>query len=293
MQTAAPTAIPPQGETNQAHFDSALLKREFHYYIYLPPGYQNNSLSYPVVYLLHGRGENMSAWARIPKDLEPLFAAGELPPFIAVMPDFSSQSRAGYYIDSLYTSSDSPGEMVESSFFSELIPHIDQTYRTIPARAGRVIAGYSMGGYGAMRYLLAHPQVFFAGIALSPAVYSPLPPLDSSTREFGAFGKGAARFDEAVYNSLNYEAVFPAFTAARLKSYLFIAVGDDEFMNPNPQDAAHDLDFEAHLLYNKARRVENLVSELRVYDGAHTWDVWRRGFLEGMRYLVPYLSVPK
>ena len=47
-----------------------------------------------------------------------------------------------------------------------------------------------MGGYGALRYSLAHPDLFGAAIVLSPAVYFPEPPSDSSTREFGAFGKG-------------------------------------------------------------------------------------------------------
>ena len=47
-----------------------------------------------------------------------------------------------------------------------------------------------MGGYGAIRYSLAHPDLFGASIVLSPAVYVPKPPSDSSTREFGAFGKG-------------------------------------------------------------------------------------------------------
>lgn len=287
-----PTPPIPRGETQQAKFDSAVLKREAHYYIYLPPGYETGKLAYPVVYLLHGRGENMSSWARFPKEIEPLFAAGKITPFIAVMPDFPSQSRAGYYVDSQYTGADSPGEAVETFFFNELIPHIDRTYRTLSQREGRAVAGYSMGGYGAVRYLLAHPQAFLAGIALSPAIYVPLPPADSSTREFGAFGKGALKFDPEIYQALNYPALFASFSAARLKSHLFIAVGDDEYMNPNPADASHDLDFEAHLLYNQARRVEYLASELRVYDGAHSWDVWLRGFAEGMTYLSRYIDLP-
>jgi enterochelin esterase-like enzyme len=250
-------------------------------------------LEYPVVYLLHGRGESMIAWARVQKELDPLIASGKIPPLLAVIPDFPSQSAAGYYIDSLYAGSESPGEAVESAFFKELIPFVDKNWRTIASRQGRIAGGYSMGGYGAMRYLLAHPAEFFAAIVLSPAVYNPLPPADSSTREFGAFGVGNKKFDEARYTSLNYEAVFPAFQAAALKSYLFIAVGDDEFMHPQPVDREHDLDFEAHKLYNRARRIDYLASELRVYDGSHSWDVWLKGFSEGIQYLSRFVAQPK
>ena len=73
-----------------------------------------------------------------------------------------------------------------------------------------------MGGYGAMRYALAHPELFGAAIVLSPAVYFPLPPRDSSTREFGAFGNGSVRFDEAIYQEKNYPATLPAFRATEL-----------------------------------------------------------------------------
>lgn len=290
--TPSPAAI-ERGEIRQEKIASPALKKDFHFYVYLPAGYETSGLEYPVVYLLHGRGENMLAWARIQKDLDPLIAAGKIPPLIAVMPDFPSQSSAGYYIDSLYTGTNSPGEAVETAFFNDLMPYVEKTFRTIQSRQGRIVGGYSMGGYGAMRYLLVHPQVFFAAIVLSPAVYTPLPPADSSTREFGAFGVGGKKFDEARYTNLNYEAVFPAFTAAALKSYLFIAVGDDEAMNTNPADVEHDLDFEAHKLYNRARRVDFLTSELRVYDGSHTWDVWQKGFVEGMTYLTRYLETPR
>ncbi|MBZ0288551.1 MAG: esterase, partial [Anaerolineae bacterium] len=71
---------------------------------------------------------------------------------------------------------------------------------------------------------------------------------------------------------------------------MFIAVGDDEWKNPAEEDYLHDLDIEAHLLYNRARRVPKLLAELRVYDGGHDWDVWRRGFEEGLRYLSRFVE---
>ena len=92
-----------------------------------------------------------------------------------------------------------PGRPVETAFTTDLIQHVDSTYRTLASRDGRVVGGYSMGGYGAIRYSLAHPDLFVSSIVLSPAVYIPKPPNDSSTREFGAFGQGHDLFSTPIY----------------------------------------------------------------------------------------------
>ena len=125
------------------------------------------------------------------------------------------------------------------------------------ARAGRAAAsrGYSMGGYGALRYSLAHPDLFGASIVLSPAVYVPSPPSDSSTREFGAFGSARASSSTRSTRSSTTRPCSTSFAATGLPLPMFIAVGDDEFKNPDPKDCEHDLDFEAHVLFNQAVRV--------------------------------------
>lgn len=281
----------PRGTTEVIQFESETLERPYEYYVYLPAGYGAEAdTRYPVVYLLHGRGDDHYAWLNGVGVLDALIAAGEIPPLIAVMPYMPSSDEAGYYIDSLYTGEDFPAEPVETAFFNDLIPHVDATYPTIAAREGRAIGGYSMGGYGALRYALAHPEMFVSAIILSPAVYTPLPPLDSSARLFGAFGVGETLFDENRYTSLNYPALFESFVASDLALSMFIAVGDDEWKHPAEEDQLHDLDLEAHLLYNRARRVPKLLAELRVYNGGHDWEVWRRGFEEGMRYISRFLS---
>lgn len=270
-------------------FRSAVLGEDIHYYAYLPAGYEGGQTRYPVIYLLHGRGDTMAAWARIGRDLDRLAAASEIPPMIAVMPDAPWNQRASYFVDSAYTGSD-PGRPVETAFITELIPHMDAVYRTVPDRAGRAVAGYSMGGYGALRYALAHADLFMGAIVLSPAVYVPFPPADSSTREFGAFGVGERLFDEDAWTTRNYPAAAEAFVATGLKSHLFIAVGDDEYKHPNPADRLHDLDLEAHMAFNYLCRVPNLSVELRVLDGGHDWSVWRAGFVEGIRYLAKHMD---
>jgi enterochelin esterase-like enzyme len=279
------------GVINTSSVRSATLGEDINYNVYLPAGYADSTKRYPVLYLLHGRGDSMSAWTQLKSRLDELISSGEIPPTIAVMPDAPWSDRASYYVDSAYTGSD-PGRPVETAFFRDLVPHIDASYRTIADRNGRAVAGYSMGGAGALRYAMAHPEVFGASIALSPAVYFPLPPADSSAREFGAFGKGKDPFNEAVYLRLNYPAAFKSFATKGLPSHLYIAVGDDEWKNPKPADYTHDLDFEAHVVFNQAVRVPNLTSEFRVVDGGHDWDVWGPTFVQGAKYIFQYVGKP-
>jgi S-formylglutathione hydrolase FrmB len=276
------------GEVRLVEFEAPTLFqfRPYHYNVYLPAGYDDSDTRYPVIYLLHGRGDDMSAWLNVKPALDQMIADGDIPPIIAIMPDVPSLERASYYVDTVYNG----GEPVESLFFGDLMFHVDATYRTLATRESRLVGGYSMGGFGAIRYSMAHPEVFAGALVLSPAVYTPLPPLDSSAREFGAFGDGNEPFNNAFYTSLNYPAQLERLAESRLGLAIFIAVGDDEHHNPNPEDALHDIDMEAHLLYNRVVRLPNVSAELRVYDGGHDWGVWERGFREGMPYLTGFLS---
>ncbi len=286
--------VPPlSGATTVAESYSPVLGRNIAYTVYLPPGYNASGPErYPVIYLLHGRGGSMTGWVRIMPHLEQMIAAGQIPPVIAVLPDAPSSHRAGYYIDSRFTGGGdlAAGEKIETAFTTDLIRAVDTRFRTQAERSGRVVAGYSMGGYGAMRYSLAHPDLFCAAIVLSPAVYFPLPPKDSSTRQFGAFGNGHTTFDPEVYTRNNYLATLPLFEARGLPLAMFIAAGDDEGGTADPADARHDIDLEAHVLYNQVRRVRTITSQLRIVDGGHNWDTWRPTFIEGLQFVFRHLK---
>ncbi|MEV6411364.1 alpha/beta hydrolase-fold protein [Kribbella sp. NPDC051718] len=291
LPSAGPAKAPEPGTVTAASFRSSTLGEDIAYNVYLPAGYAASTARYPVLYLLHGRGDSMAAWTQMKGQLDAMIAAGDIPPTIAIMPDAPWSSRASYYVDSAYKGKD-PGRPVETALIHDLVPQVDATYRTITDRTGRAIAGYSMGGSGALRYSMVYPELFGAAIVLSPAVYSPQPPKDSSAREFGAYGKGKDAFSEAVYRKLNYPAAFKTFAAKGLPSHLFIAVGDDEYKNPKPKDYQHDLDFEAHVVFNQAVRVPGLTSEFRVVDGGHDWDVWGPTFAEGAKYVFRFIGKP-
>ncbi|WP_454730096.1 alpha/beta hydrolase-fold protein [Cellulosimicrobium protaetiae] len=254
------------------------------YTVYLPPGYDDGEQEYPTLYLLHGRGDTQAAWQQVTGDLDELIGSGEIQPMVVVMPDAPWNDRGSWYTDSLYTGDATgagAGTAVETAFTRDLVAHVDATYRTVEDREARAVGGYSMGGAGALRFTLAHQDTFSAGIVLSPAVYVPQPPADSSARDHGAYGVGTALFDADRYTELSYPAALAALDPA-LPVHLFVAVGDDEWANPDPAEATHDIDFESARLYNQARRVPGVTAELRVLDGGHDWDVWRPAFREGV-----------
>lgn len=278
---AATAAAQETGDMRDARFFSPTLGRDLEYLVYLPPELRTAADRHPVLYLLHGRGDRMQDWSRVAPLLDELIQAGTIPPVIAVAPDAAASSRAGYYVDSHYDAADA--EALETAILGDLIPHVEASYPALSGRAGRFLVGYSMGGYGAIRYALGHSDRFSAALVLSPAVYTPLPPAQSSTREFGAFGVGARRFSEERYRELNYPALLEEFPGARTPLRFFIAVGDDEWKHPDPEEMMHDLDMEAHLFYSRASRVNGIDAEFRVYDGGHDWHVWERGLREGLR----------
>jgi enterochelin esterase-like enzyme len=273
------------GRFVEASAPSPALGAPVSYTVYLPFGYERSAQRYPVLYLLHGRGDSMSAWTRVKAELDRLIATGQMPPVLAVLPDAPWSSGGSYYVDSAHTG----GVAAETALTRDLVTHVDATYRTVASRSARLVGGYSMGGYGALRYVLAHQDLFAQALVLSPAVYTPLPPADSSAREFGAFGVGDDAFDEGVYTSLNYPALLPRLDPA-LPVRLYIAVGDDEWPNPLPEDYRHDIDFESAALYNLVRRTPGVTADLRITDGGHDWDVWAPAFVDGMRLLGPALG---
>lgn len=141
-------------------YHSGLMDVDVGYVVYLPPGYdapQNSDLRYPVVYYLHG-GRLGSEARSIP--LADLFddwiTSGVVSPRLYV---FVNGGRLGHY--------DSGESQAESSFVSELIPHIDQNFRTFDNRLGRALEGFSAGGRGTARVIFKYPRLFCSAAPMS------------------------------------------------------------------------------------------------------------------------------
>ena len=132
--------------------------------VYLPPGYDTSGESYPVVYLLHGYGGNHRTWQDIEdiKDiLDYLISSGEIRPMIVVMPSGFSILGGTFYTNSQYpTVGNDVFGMAENYIVAEVVSYIDSSFRTIPDNRHRAIIGLSMGGYGAAKLAIKHPDVF-------------------------------------------------------------------------------------------------------------------------------------
>lgn len=142
----------PRGVSHHT-FRSASMKREIGYLIYLPDAYSAEpSRRFPVIYNLHGAGGNELHGQLAAEILHEGIAAKRWPPMIMVMPN------GGKY--TFYKDSADGRYMGETTIIRELIPHVDSSYRTIAARHGRAIEGFSMGGRGATRLAIKYPEMF-------------------------------------------------------------------------------------------------------------------------------------
>ena len=168
-----------QSRIDCSALNSHILKQVVHYCVYLPAGYdagatQHPARRYPVLYFLHGLGDNeqtlfnSGGWTLL-DDLRNQHKMGD---FLIVAPE----GRRSFYINS------ADGSVRYSDFFlQEFMPQIESKYRIRPGRAGRAISGISMGGYGALRFAFAHPELFSAVSAQSAALITESP----QTLDFG------------------------------------------------------------------------------------------------------------
>ena len=136
-------------------FESRAVGTRISYHLYTPAAYdQNTALRYPVVYWLHGSGGGVSGIRPLAAKIDQAIAAGRVPPFMVV---FVNGLRLGMYVD--WKDGSVP---METIIVRELVPHIDAQYRTIATRKGRMLDGFSMGGYGAARFGFKYPERFRA-----------------------------------------------------------------------------------------------------------------------------------
>lgn len=137
--------------------------------VFLPPSYRKDKKRhYPVVYALHGYSIGAEQWTHeihVPQTIEGAFAEGSRE-MIVVLPDSKT-----IYNGSMYSSSQTTGDF-ENYIARDVVAYIDAHYRTIPDRQSRGLVGHSMGGYGASRIGMKHPEVFGALYIMSPCCMS-------------------------------------------------------------------------------------------------------------------------
>jgi enterochelin esterase-like enzyme len=184
----------PHGEVRSRWYKSRVTGQTRHIMVYTPPGYDTDPKTrYPVLYLQHGGGEDETGWTRqghVNFILDNLIAAGKAKPMIVVM-EKGYATRAGAPVGP-GGKGKGDGGAFEEVILKDLIPLIDSTYRTIPHRDRRVIAGLSMGAGQAMRIGLAHLDTFSA-----IGAFSGVGKVDPKAAYGGVFADPAA-FDQKV-----------------------------------------------------------------------------------------------
>ncbi|WPP49870.1 alpha/beta hydrolase [Catalinimonas niigatensis] len=239
---------------------STILGGERKYAVYLPPGYESSERSYPVLYLLHGGGDDQTGWVQFGEVLhitDKAIQEGNATPMIIVMPDANTGQR-GYF-------NDFKGEWrYEDFFFEEFMPYVEKTYRTKNEKRFRAIAGLSMGGGGSFMYALHHPELFSSGCPLSASTGPlTLEDVDRYVERSGAKNVTAAQ-KKAYYEKHSALALVESMPADSIKQVRwYIDCGDDDFL------------FEGNSLVHIAMRKKEIPHEFRIRDGGHTWTYWR------------------
>ncbi len=228
----------PHGEVRIVWYQSRTLDTMRSMHIYTPPGHDNGKEKYPVLYLLHGAGDDDSGWSTIGRAgfiLDNLLAEKKIKPMIVVMPNGTmppSEKGPAYQTDQF-----------ADELLKNVMPYVEKNYRVIGNRDNRAIAGLSMGGGQTLRVLPSNLDKFaYAGV----------------------FSMGIGRPRTPDFEQAN--AAFldnPAKTNKELKLF-WIAVGEKDAL---VGESAHQLD---ELLTAKGIKHEFHVSE-----GGHTWINWR------------------
>jgi enterochelin esterase-like enzyme len=249
---------------------SKLLKMDRKYAIYLPPDYETSQRSYPILYLLHGAGDDQTGWVQFGEVLnitDEAIKTGIATAMIIVMPDANTGKR-GYV-------NDVKGEwLYEDFFFQEFMPFIEKTYRIKADKRYRAIAGLSMGGEGTFIYALHHPELFSSACPLSAATG----PKNIETLKDYRLWQGVEGITDADkesyfkrYSVLNLIENMPDAQKKAVRWY--IDCGDDDFL------------YEGNSLVHIAMRKKEIPHEFRIRDGGHTWTYWRASLPKVMEFV--------
>lgn len=236
--------------------DSKLMGRKMPFRVVLPVAYSDKTQSgriYPVVYLLHGLTGHFENWTA--KTGVTGYSANH--DLIIVTPEGDN----GWYSDSVSIANDK----YESYIIKELITEVDNRYRTIADRRGRIIAGLSMGGYGALKFGLKYPEMFSLVGSFSGALGA------ASFTEKNAgvnIGRGIdAIFGEGDSNARKANDIFRMIrelTPEKLKALPFVyqSCGTEDFLIQNNRE---------FLALLNEKKVPH---EYREHPGGHTWTFW-------------------
>ncbi|WP_340104293.1 alpha/beta hydrolase [Rhodohalobacter sp. 8-1] len=255
--------------------ESSALGKTVEYNIYLPSGYETSNRSYPVLYLLHGYTDDEIGWTQfgeVQQITDVASASLAVTDMIIVMPD----AGVSWYINS------HDGKVnYEDFFIQELIPHVDETYRTRPAKEFRAVAGLSMGGYGTLIMATKYSELFTAAAPLSAAVFldeeiTEMPQENWDNALGTPFGEGLEGEDRLTdhYRENSIIDIMASEDPEKLNTVdYYIDCGDDDFL------IRGNMELYSTMIQNEIN------AEFRVRNGAHTWDYWRTALPDVLEFV--------
>ena len=262
----------PRVET--VELQSKLVNKTLPYNVILPTDYNTSSTTrYPVLYLLHGLTGHYSDWVSRTNVAD--YAAQYR--MIIVTPE----GNDGWYTDSATVVNDK----YETYLLKELIPDVQQRYRTIEARYGRGIAGLSMGGYGSLKFGLKSPSTFVFAASMSGAL-------------------GVARFTEKETTASGWgtslQLFGPVDSETRKANDLFQIINQ---LSPARVAALPFFYFDcgtedSPLIFPYNRELAVLMSEKKIpheyreLPGDHSWAYWDKQVQEVMRIAALKMRLP-
>src|SRR5439155_26010483 len=165
--TPIPTPILTADGLSTVHFAGPITGRDIVFNVWIPSGYSSSALRYPVLYNLHGSGQNSNFSDNdIVRDaLLRAVSAGIIGPMIIVFPDNNFPQGNSMWADSF--DGLRPGE---TNVIREIISYVDAHYRTIPDRNSRLVQGMSMCGQGTLAYVYSYPELFCCAVGYASAL---------------------------------------------------------------------------------------------------------------------------
>lgn len=257
-------------------FRSNILDMEVRYSVVLPNDYYESGKNYPVLYMLHGLGDNETSWleyGRVESILDQMTDMKQIKPFICVMP----QGFRSYYTDH-YDGTFNYQQM----FIQELVPRIDSIYRTFPDASQRAVTGYSMGGFGAIVLPVKFPEVFSVSIPLSASIRTDEQYMNESQegwneqwgKIFGGIGKsGYSRITEHYKSNSPFHLIQNIPVDELKKVSFYIENGDKENTLSRSNEYLH------MLMLNRA-----VPHSYNVKQGGHEFSFWRNALPEAFRF---------
>jgi enterochelin esterase family protein len=235
----------PHGEVRMLPYESRAMGVTRWVWVYTPPGYEQSTARYPVLYLLHGNGETQTGWVmngRANVILDNAIADGRALPMIAVMPQ--GHALQGANVGPLVriggeTSMFSP--RFPKDLLEDVLPLIERRYRVKAEAGARAIAGLSMGGGQALTIGLQHPELFGYVLGFSAAV------------------NGQFADTEATLSRLPND---PG-EAARQHRLVWVSCGRRDFL------------YENNKRFVEALERRGVKVTYREGTGSHVWSVWR------------------